>query len=364
MRSAVGLALVALVTGCGQRAAPETSGGGWQTVTNSPLSARQYPSVTWVVDRFIVVGGDDGPPCPRNASCVLPLGSALRDGAAFDPATGLWQRIADAPTPILTEDDAVLGSTLYVLMGAPQPQVPPAFLAFNALEDTWTSLPMPPSGAGELVAYGDVLLTVPGTDENARSIDSWFDPTTNTWHEIPDDPLGPSYDRSMTVVDGRAILTAKDLVPDPGAEKPSIVRLAQLDRTLSRWTVLPDSEVIGSGPVAVAGRLVFPDVGGADGGAVGNWGREYPDGGIFDPATGMWTNLPSAPGTSSWPRVVVSDRVVVGDVLLDPVDGTTSTRPADPWSNEDFPTIATSPTEIFAWGGAHDRSTTGYLLPS
>lgn len=347
------LLVVALVAGC---VVSRPAGAAWEQVPDGPLSARSLSSVTWVEDRFVVVGGDDGPPCPPTADCAVPAGTALRDGATFDPATGHWERIADAPTPILVPVEAVLGSTLYLLMDAP-----PAFFAYDVPTDRWTELPAPPDGVGRLVPHGDVLLSVPGSDEQTAAVDSWFDPVTSTWHRLPDDPLGPSYDRSVVVVDGRVLLTAKDLVPRPGADEPSLVRMAELDSALTTWTVLPDSEVIGYDPVPVAGRLVFPDLGGADGGEVGNWGRTYPFGGIYDPAAGTWADLPSVTGRTSWPRLVVGDRVRVGDVLLDPVDGNTTPVRAGPWTSDDSPTLAASPTAILAWGGMADRSATGFL---
>ncbi|WP_315094363.1 hypothetical protein [uncultured Cellulomonas sp.] len=357
------LAVVSMLAACGpareSRGAP---GEGWQPVAGSPLSARQDASVSWVGDRFVVVGGDDGPPCPPHADCAAPTGQLLRDGATFDPATGAWEPIAEAPVPVAWPSVAVVGEVLYLLMDNEVQGASSAFLAYDRPADLWTTLPMPPDGTGRLVPVGGVLLAVPGSDEHALTTDAWFDPATTTWHRLPDDPLGPSFDRSITVVDDQIVLSAHDLVPSPGAHEPSLVRLAELDPTLSAWTVLAGGEVIGSDPVAAAGRLVFPDVGGADGGEIGNWGRTYPYGGIYDPASGAWSDLPDVPGRSSWPRLVVGDLVRVGDVLLDPVTGTTTPVPDAPWSGDDSPSLAASPDSVFAWGGMQDRSTTGYLF--
>ena len=81
--------VVALLAACGPSDAPGgralteistpgptqktvTAGDGWQQVTGSPLSARSSSSVTWVADRFVVVGGDDGPPCPPDGGLRVP----------------------------------------------------------------------------------------------------------------------------------------------------------------------------------------------------------------------------------------------------------------------------------------------------
>ncbi|QTE30352.1 Kelch repeat-containing protein [Pengzhenrongella sicca] len=333
---------------------------GWSAVAEAPLSERYSATVVWVADRFLVVGGDDGPRCPPTADCAVPMGSFLRDGAAFDPVSGTWAPIADSPALVVFPSTAVIDAVLYVLTASGYAGAPSAFLAYDATADTWSTLPMPPDGPGNLVVAGDVLLSIPGSDETGPAVDSWFDPQTASWHRVPDDPLGLSFDRTLVVVDGRMFLTARDLVARPGADAPSLVRLAELDSTMESWTVLPGTEVIGSGPVSAGGRLVFPDPGGSDGGEVGNWGRAYPFGGIYEPRTGEWERLPETPGDSSWPRLVVGDLVRVGDSLLDPVTLTTTAIPDEPWDPNYPPSIAASPSALFAWGGLQD-GTAGWL---
>ena len=153
---------------------------------------------------------------PRTTDCAVPTGEWRRDGATFDPATGVWEQIADAPLEIPWATTAVVDGVLYLLTDRGG-DGPSALLAYDVTTDRWATLPMPPDGSGRLVEHGDVLLSVPASDESGAAVDSWFDPTTSTWHRLPEDPLGPSYDRSVVVVDGRVILTAKDLVPSPGS---------------------------------------------------------------------------------------------------------------------------------------------------
>ena len=54
----------------------------------------------------------------------------------------------------------------------------------------------------------------------------------------------------------------------------------------------------------------------------------------------------------------MGDRVRVGDVLLDPADGSTTAVPAHPWTGADSPVVAASPSTVLAWGGG----AAGYLL--
>lgn len=275
---AIALAAAGVLAGCssaGAQGTPAPAATAWSAVAEAPLSERHDATVVWVDDRFIVIGGDDGPLCPPTADCAVPTGSLLRDGAAFDPVSGAWTPIADSAALVVFPSTAVIDAVLYVLTTGGYAGVPSTFLAYDGTADAWSTLPLPPDGPGRLVVAGDVLLSVPGSDEFETTVDSCFDPQSSSWHRLPDDPLGPSFDRTLVVVDGRMILTAKDLA-SPGADSPSLVRMAELDTKMESWTLLPDTEVIGSDPVSVGGRMVFPDPGGSDGGEVGNWGRTYP----------------------------------------------------------------------------------------
>src|SRR5690606_35019681 len=97
--------------------------------------------------------------------------------------------------------------------------------------------------------------------------------------------------RETAWLDDRLLLTAKDLVASPGSDGPAVVRMSVLV-DWSAWGPPVDTEVIGWGPVAVGERVVFPGTRSADGGTVNRWGRAYPEGGTYDPATGTWTDLP------------------------------------------------------------------------
>lgn len=275
---------------------PKVTGvtGRWEQLPSAPLSPRARTVRVWTGDELLVVGGDTFA-CPANANCVAPDDPPLADGAALDPATGRWRAIAAAPLPFAAASTAVVAGNVYFLFG--ERARGETFLRYSLRADSWTEL-SPPGGTGwyQLVAAGDTVLAVSGSDEGGPRPDLAFDAEEGVWRELPDDPLPRTYGRSAVWSAPYLYTFAKELVPDPGADGPSLVLAARLDLGTGEWERLPDSEIIGYGPwLAVGDLLVSPGLGGADGGEVGNWGRRYPDGGIFDAAALEWRSLPVAP---------------------------------------------------------------------
>jgi hypothetical protein len=333
-------------------AAPGTAashGPTWVPVPESPLSPRRAATAVWVDQQFLVVGGlADW--CPPTADCAG--GASPRvDGAVLDPRTGRWQSVADAPTGVAAAPSAVIDGVVYLLTSDAVARL----LAYDAAADRWTSLPPPPGTPDRLVAAGEVLVAVSGSDELEAAVDSVFAPDTGAWTALPDDPLGPSFDREAVWLGHRLLLAAKDLVASPGSERPALVRLAELDATWTTWRGLPDSELLGWGATAVGDHVVWPVLGAADGGQVNGWGRAYPNGGVLDPADGTWRPLPDIPGGGNRGRVpaaVVGDRVVVGDGLLDPATLAWAPLPKPPWDDVAEQAVAGSDDLVLVWGGS------------
>ena len=99
----------------------------WRTRPSRPARAAV---AVWTGAEVLFLGGDTEP-CPASASCVTPTVTPLADGAALDPSTGTWRRIADAPVGFTFADAEVVGDTVYVwTYGEPdRPGAPTAFLA-------------------------------------------------------------------------------------------------------------------------------------------------------------------------------------------------------------------------------------------
>ena len=271
----------------------------WEPLPDAPLTARHGAVAVWTGSSVVVVGGRDTDPCPPDAGCTAPPRPPLRDGARFDPATGVWSTIADAPVPITSgSEPAVVGGRVFMLVerSVSEPDASAAsFIAYDPAADTWETLPAPPEEAGDwlrLVAAGDRVVAYQGSQELGPAPDVVFDPTTETWSVLPPDPLAPSFDRSMLWTGDHLVLLGKEVVPNPGSERPAVVRAARLAGLDGDWERLADSEILGWDFRFVGERVVSADLGGADGGETNPYGRTYPHGGMLDPATGEWEPLP------------------------------------------------------------------------
>jgi hypothetical protein len=219
-------------------------------------------------------------------------------------------------------DSAVVGSTVYLWSpGSPRTGEREAFLSYNLDSGAWDALPMPPVGRDraccQIAAAGDRIVAYPGTDEWGEGPDYIFDPSARRWAKLPPDPLSPSVGRSIVWSGSDLVLFDHELVRQPGSDRPSLTRAAVLDLESGRWRRLPDSQTLGVGEfLAVAGRLVNPSLGWADGGDVNGWGRRYPNGGILHRTTSRWSALPEGPsGRDEWSAGVLASDVghYVGD---------------------------------------------------
>lgn len=140
-----------------------------------------------------------------------------------------------------------------------------------------------------------------------------------------------------------------------------------LDGTLATWRKLPDSPILGGGGVHyIAGRVVWSSVDSADGGQVGNWGRPYPFGGIYDPATGAWSDLPPSRGRGGLGGATVDTGrlVAVAGNLLDPLSLAWTPVPAFPGDERSDTTVVGGADSVLFWGGGDLRASyaDGFLL--
>jgi hypothetical protein len=365
---ALGLVAAALVaSGCGDEAtSAPPSVGEWERLPEPPLSPREAALGLWTGEEVLLIGGSDAPPCPPAADCVTPKLAPLRDGVAFDPATGRWRELADAPTAIHGADGVVLGRTAYIWVhGDPRrPEHERAFLEYRIADDRWERLSTPPAVADRyyaLTATDDEVVLFRDSDEYGESPDLAYDPAMDRWREFPADPLSPTYDRALAWSGTELVLIAKDRFPGPNSSGPTFASAAALDPESGPWRELPDSDVLDMGLtgcwVQIGGRIVNPSVGGSDGG--GRWDGVYPDGGVLDPRTGAWSDLPERPEHTDADRY--GGGVLTGsEALCMSTEGWVLDAPAGEWLRmprlaggvQQGRTVVGTDNGAFAFGGA------------
>lgn len=135
----------------------------WTPLPASPLGARRAHSTVWSGDRMLVFGGQGlGEGCRRLC--------ALGDGAAFDPATGIWTPIPAAPiAPRFGHSAVFVRGRMVVWGGAAEGG---AALGDGASYDVatgiWTVLPPAPIAprlGHRTVATADRMLVWSGSNE-------------------------------------------------------------------------------------------------------------------------------------------------------------------------------------------------------
>ena len=312
--------------------------------------------------------------------CGRPEVPPLSDGAAFDPSTGAWRRIADAPRGLEVVDrsggaSAAVGRAVYFLASpghGDRGRVPPA-LAYSVDRDRWEVLPQPPlresrprcRGSGySIAAAGNRLVAYASSDEGAVMRGLVYDPRSSTWERLPTDPLPRSFDRSMTWSGDKLILFAKPIARARDSDRPTLVRAAALDFEAGSWRLLPQSDVLDMEATGrwfdVGGRVVNPALGRSDGGTVGHWGRSYPEGGILDPNAREWLGLPSRPDRSEGYPVGGGVMTETGGHYYDyrgwildmTADRWIPIPPLDPGAEVTNRTVLSAGGEMFAFGGA------------
>lgn len=239
----IGLAICAAavllgVAGCGATEDAAGPAAGWTQLPASPLSPREYATVHWTGTEVLMIGGSDSSPCPPNAQCIAPTTPPLGDGAAFDPATRTWRMIAPAPAPFDWAEVVQLGDLVYFATSdnSGRPDTRAAFLAYDVGRDRWTDLPVPTGSdfEGGLAAAGDRVVFYSTGDEFGEHPDWSFDPATGAWTELPDDPLPTSYSRWLNWENGKLVLRAKEVVPNPTGDDPWLV--TSLDPDSLEWS--------------------------------------------------------------------------------------------------------------------------------
>jgi hypothetical protein len=178
-----------------ESAAFDLAKGTWHVIAEAPLSPRSGQALAWTGTEMLVWGGrvDD---------------TFYYDGAAYDPATAVWRRLAPAPGLFFGRDPVMV----------------------------WTG-------------QEAVVLGVTGDSETIGEYTGGaaYDPKTDEWRTLADSPISV-YARPGNVWSTGDSIVAADVGIGGGATNPAPGRLARYDFAADRWTVAdigPAAAVVG-----------------------------------------------------------------------------------------------------------------------
>lgn len=206
--AAVVVLVALLATGCGARgggpvgepvpsstvAPVPASAGEWEAMSAAPLEPRGGALPVWTGERLLLLGGhrtdEQQPPCPAAASCAGVEPTRFDDGAAWDPATGVWTHLVDptgAESALSQDGDGAVwsGESLYTRSQRYTPDLAAGTLT-RALVDAGPALVY-----ADPVWTGDRLVTVGWDCGGAASgmdgqlVAQVVDPATGTATVVP-----------------------------------------------------------------------------------------------------------------------------------------------------------------------------------
>jgi hypothetical protein len=319
--------------------------GSWRVIAPAPLSPRKFGVAAWTGDEMIVVGGSTSDPCDPFAYCTDRF-DARADGAAYDPESDSWRRIADAPGPLVDGTAAWTGSRLLLAAIREAPGVRAVELySYDPGEDRWATIPPPEGVAADDLGYPvwtGFHWIFPLWPAGSSGTLHGYDPARGEWSFVASDPLGPAGSRQLvwTGEDLVVIADIEGLGSEPGTSGVLAYALDPNGDRPSRRLPTPHLDA-GSGPWIAAGDLVVD-----------------PDDGAWDVAKGTWTRNHWLRGAGpSGGRTMFTGYaggwVVVDSWLLGPHRGEVRAVDANP--GRQLPAVAVwTGDEIISWGGVTD----------
>jgi hypothetical protein len=161
--------------------------GTWTPIPDAP-EGRTDAHAVWTGREILFWGGWDGE-------------AERMDGLAFDLASGEWRKIPDAPLSAGSTAVSVWTGTEMIVWGGGEPGSVRAQkgAAYDPGTDSWRELPLAPIGLNhadgvwtghEMVVFGS-LLNGQNIASSETAIGARYDPRTDRWKELPPSDLSP-----------------------------------------------------------------------------------------------------------------------------------------------------------------------------
>lgn len=292
-----------VVVGGDGAAAYDPSSDTWESLPAPPIEDRVAHSLVWTGEEVLVWGGQTYGPYPDVGF--------FDDGAAYDPATGAWRRIATAP------------------------------FRRGGHESVWNGR--------ELIVWGGLDSCCPVDSIVHSTTAAAYDPVTDTWRELPAVPEPWSGD------DGQALTVAR-------GEDVYVWRRGALGHLVGDgWQAMAAPP---AAPAPTAFSTAGPSVTGfADGEVIRLWTHEWRDaarGFEYDVANGTWERIAdleptgdqvlAAPADTGAVAVVSAEDLFAVHRYLETEDRWVS-LPTFPLARRWRPTIVDTPQGVLVWGG-------------
>ncbi len=293
----------------------------------------------WTGRVWFVWGGSDG------------SGTALDDGAVYDPQTMSWRRLPNAPLAARWNAQALwTGADVLVIGGQTGhgESAPPSVAAYHPGTDRWRRLAAVPAAGGaahttaitaafsqgHLYAWRQsATVTHVSASETATYAGLQllrYEAAANRWTSITTTGGPPvAVEQAIPTGDsvGSVLVPAGQQCP-PYASCPAPYNLNgyRWNPTTTQWAALPHGPIDDLSPTPLwtgAALLEFDTT---------TW-ESGPDGthnpgeaAVWDPANNGWTTLPAAPYAADQPAAVwTGDRLVVWGQMYAPADANTGT---------------------------------------
>jgi hypothetical protein len=331
-----------VVSGAPHADVPSGGVGHWRELPTPPLSPRADALSVWTGTEVLVLGGDPRP-CPPNADSCAVRG-ALRDGAAYDPTTDTWHRIAPAPDGLLSVVGAVVVDGRLVVGGS-------RWSTYDPIADRWTTIPTADGTSDPMAALGGSVYAL----RRGRVV--VYDDAAGSWSTVPADPNRPALtQKTLTATSAGPVLTGYtfDTHHPVDMSTPPLALADVWDGTA--WKRLPPSHRLGISFSWTGERMVDPNPYVEKAGGAHGWAQDVPTGGTLDPTTGTWGRLPAAltsvePG---WRDVSASGGpwFAFGGRVYDDSTGRVETLPRPDGAPDVFSTAAWADGRLVVFGGA------------
>ncbi|MEY2425160.1 MAG: hypothetical protein QOI61_732 [Actinomycetota bacterium] len=203
-----------------QQEAEEGAVGRWERFNAGPLATRGEPRAVWTGKEMIVVGG-----------LAIEQYGAFADGAAYDPETKQWRRIARRPDPGRIMGVAWTGTEIFALgrkEGTGIGEMGSAHL-YNPTTDQWRAASAPPRG-----------FEAPDAWWTGKEVVVWqlgsgalYNPVADTWRDIPSADGAEAAGRAQWLDTAGVLAVQSAVTPENGG--PLRDALLLFDPVKNQW---------------------------------------------------------------------------------------------------------------------------------